>query len=238
MFYSKQSRRLTWPQKSERECEGSKLCTPKKPCREFFGCHEFQRCWITRSKSSRLIDSKPTNVVNSKSCRLQRSTIPKGGSGLFNKHLSIFTVKSIITAYGTHFYDSKICRSNNYVFKNLCGCDVQTHPRSSSGNQWFKKYVYGSVANDPMCDECVNAKIVSCPVHEYAAYVVCGKPIPTGNEIFISYGKQFWDALLDPRHPRKGTRLDNVDTTYGGFCDKHANPYFHEEEEELKEIYS
>ncbi len=127
MFFSKQPWRLTWLQKSERECEGSKLCTPKKPCREF------QRCWITRSKSSRLIGSKSTNVVNSKSYRLQRSTIPKGRSGLFN--LSSFTVKSIITAYGTHFYDSKICRSNNYAFKNLCGCDVQTHPRSSSGNQ-------------------------------------------------------------------------------------------------------
>ena len=172
MFTLQQRWRVTWPQKSENECTGSKLCTPKKPCSDFFGCREFERCWISRSKSSRLINSKPTKFVNSESYRLLKSTIPNGGYGLYNKHLSIYTVKSIITAYGTHFYDSKICRSSNYAFKNLCGCDVRgTHPISNSGNQWFKKYVYGSVVNDPMCDECVNAKIVSCPVHEYAAYI-------------------------------------------------------------------
>ena len=128
--------------------------------------------------------------------------------------------------------------SNTYAFKNICGCDVATSSPTKNKDQWFSKYGYGSFANDPMCDECVNARIISCPEHDYAAYVVCCKDIPTGNEIFLSYGKLFWDSLIDPTNPIKGTRLQNVERSYGGYCDLHSDPTFQDKEEDLKDLYS
>jgi hypothetical protein len=65
------------------------------------------------------------------------------------------------------------------------------------------------------------------------AYVVCTKQISTGDEVFISYGAQFKNSLIDPSNPNKGTRRNNVDTTYSGYCDKHAQSVFCEDVDEL-----
>jgi hypothetical protein len=202
------------------------ICTPERPCGLFFSCTEFQRVAIGKGGS-------PTSCVNPKLFKLLPSTIPNGGFGLFNSNIRKFYSRSIISAYGTHFYNSETCRSSAYTFKKLCGCDVPACPPNDNKQYWFSKYAYGSFPNDPMCDECVNARIISCPVHAYAAYVVCTKQISTGDEVFISYGAQFWNSLIDPSNPNKGTRRNNVDTTYSGYCDKHAQSVFCEDVDEL-----
>ena len=171
----------------------------------------------------------PTACVNPKLFELLPSRIPNWGYRLFKKLYS----RSIISAYGTLYYNDKACRSSVYAFKNMCGCDVPACPPNDNKQYWFSKYAYGSFANDPLCDECVNAKLISCPIHAYGAYVVCAKQISTGDEVFLSYGAQFWNSPMDPSNPNKGTRMNNVDTARSGYCDKHAQSVFDEDVAEL-----
>ena len=49
-------------------------------------------------------------------------------------------IKSIIASYGSHFYDSKICKTSAYAFQNLCGCDVVTGK---------KRVVFGFISMPP-----------------------------------------------------------------------------------------
>ena len=86
-----------------------------------------------------------------------------------------------------------------------------------------------------MCDFCVNSKIISCPEHRYAAYLVSGRPIRVGQEILISYGAQFWTSPNNPKKPSEGSCLDQVETKFPGFCNKHATA--EEEEDADEELY-
>lgn len=158
------------------------------------------------------------------------------GSTKKDKSINFLTIQSIIASYGSHFYDKKICKTSAYAFKNLCACDLmELLQQKKMRCHWFSKYAVASFVNDSMCDECYNAQIIACPVHKYAAYVVSSKPIRSGDEIFVSYGKAFWDSPHDPSNPDAGSRMDNVSTTYRGFCSKHSAA---EEEEDELWLYS
>jgi hypothetical protein len=40
--------------------------------------------------------------------------------------------------------------------------------------------------------ECVNSQIIQCHDCPYSAYVVSGRDITFGDEIYVSYGRSYW----------------------------------------------
>ena len=88
----------------------------------------------------------------------------------------------------------------------------------------------GSFANDPMCDLCVNCQIIQCPACPYAAYIVSGKDLAYGDEAFVSYGRPYWFDT-SPTDGDGKRRIDSAGTAYNGYCTKHAQASYDDEEE-------
>ena len=112
---------------------------------------------------------------------IKRSTIPNAGLGLFYSGR-----KTILPGQFVAFFSGRLLKTPRPLYEDDYAF-LDCEPFIGSD---------GSFANDPLCDNCVNAKIDSKSkvIHgDVITYsIIAYTYIYKGDEIFISYGKDYW----------------------------------------------
>jgi hypothetical protein len=133
-----------------------------------------------------------------KKLKVLKSTIPDAGWGLFASES--FENKDLICSYeGANlpedFDESSAGEGRDYIAMGLSsivskGGKVNRVKRYYV-DSWEEDSCYGRFVNDPLNDHLVNARII---MKGDKMLLMALEPIRPGQEIFISYGKEYWNA--------------------------------------------
>jgi SET domain-containing protein len=120
---------------------------------------------------------------------VKRSTIPNAGKGLFTK---IFIPKGtrIVEYKGriTTWKEMKDAWDNGYIY-NINNGHVIDAKRTLSALARYANDAKGVVRVKGITNNCVYVN------DKLRAYIESVKDIPAGSEIFVDYGKEYWDVV-------------------------------------------
>ena len=135
--------------------------------------------------------------------KILESTIPEAGWGLFST--KVFDQHDVICTYegallASTFNEDDAVMGRDYIAKGKKPIGKTGKFEMVYIDAWEEDSCFGRFINDPLDDHLVNAKIV---VKGNKFYVVATDKIHPGQEIFISYGENYWRArqhLLSENH--------------------------------------
>ncbi len=127
---------------------------------------------------------------------VKKSKIPKSGKGLFTTH--DIAKGEIVVEYEGEKITWKECLQRNQAQKGKGGYYFYINSKNCVDAQ-YTEWALGRYANDAagpgrvagLRNNCVYEVIKGKP------YIKATRNIKAGSEIFVAYGKEYWEALLE-----------------------------------------
>uniref|UniRef100_A0A6V2PQY7 SET domain-containing protein n=1 Tax=Ditylum brightwellii TaxID=49249 RepID=A0A6V2PQY7_9STRA len=169
-----------------------------------------QRCLAIRKQMNSMLP--PHELAMDNELTVRKSAVPNAGDGLFfepskckdSHHVmdkdGIIPCGSIICYYTGHrhnFFSQKYLQDRSYLL-NVSG-DVLVDPKDLP--QIKARYI-----NDPLNEKLVNCKFVPDYEDCYRCKVVATRDIHSGEELFVSYGQNYWMQHKTPGTIYHGSR--------------------------------